>query len=209
MVLQAIVYERGSLQILDQLELPHNEKYQKISTVEDAWHAIRAMQVRGAPAIAIVAALALAVELSNRASILDGDVRDEAKAAEEGIVKKLDYLITSRPTAVNLGDAAKKLKDEIRDYGNRAGSTRSSIERAYIEAAEKMLIDDVRDNENIGRYGARWILGTSKRAQAGQNVSVITHCNTGYISFSLEAGCFMTSDPVNIGRWQRQGTVQL
>ena len=199
MVLQAILYKRGSLQILDQLELPHRDTYQKISNVEDAWHAIKTMQVRGAPAIAIVAALALAVELNNDTKTHDENVEDDAKSAEANIIKKLDYLVTSRPTAVNLGDAAKKLEDKVRCVGERAGSTRSTIECTYIVAAEKMLTDDVRDNENIGIYGAQWIMDRSETTGARQKVSVLTHCNTGYISFCRGANSFVISDPVKTG----------
>lgn len=61
--LQAIKYTRGRLDVLDQLRLPHESHYDEVSTCEEAFDCIKAMRVRGAPAIAIVAALALAVEL--------------------------------------------------------------------------------------------------------------------------------------------------
>lgn len=61
--LQAIKYERGRLDVLDQLRLPHEHHYDEVSTCEEAFDCIKSMRVRGAPAIAIVAALALAVEL--------------------------------------------------------------------------------------------------------------------------------------------------
>lgn len=61
--LQAIKYERGTLDVLDQLKLPHEHHYDEVSTCEEAFDCIKSMRVRGAPAIAIVAALALAVEL--------------------------------------------------------------------------------------------------------------------------------------------------
>ena len=180
MVLQAIIYVRGTLQILDQLELPHREIYQTVSSVEDAWHAIREMRVRGAPAIAIVAALALAIELTNRKTPeYNNGAHEDAERAENDIVKKLKYLVTSRPTAVNLADAAKKLEDVVRSARNLPGSTRSGVEEAYITAAELMLIDDVLDNKNIGRFGASWILGKSGKASTGEKLSVLTHCNTG------------------------------
>ncbi|KAL9099567.1 MAG: hypothetical protein Q9187_009479 [Circinaria calcarea] len=180
MVLQAIIYVRGTLQILDQLELPHKEVYQTISNVEDAWNAIREMRVRGAPAIAIVAALALAIELTNRQEPESDDgVPEEARRATDVIVEKLEYLVTSRPTAVNLADAAKKLENIVRSTSNSPGSTKSSVEEAYITAAELMLIDDVLDNKNIGRHGASWILDNSGKASSGEKISVLTHCNTG------------------------------
>lgn len=52
MVLQAIKYKRGKLEILDQLKLPYEEVYLDILSPQDAWAAIKNMQVRGAPAIA-------------------------------------------------------------------------------------------------------------------------------------------------------------
>jgi len=61
--LQAIRYSRGKLEVLDQLRLPHEHHYDVVSTSEEAFECIRTMKVRGAPAIAIVASLAHAVEL--------------------------------------------------------------------------------------------------------------------------------------------------
>jgi methylthioribose-1-phosphate isomerase len=55
-------YKRGELQLLDQLKLPFEFEYIPVTNCEESWKAIRAMNVRGAPAIAIAAALALAVE---------------------------------------------------------------------------------------------------------------------------------------------------
>ena len=65
--LQAIKYSRGRLDVLDQLRLPHEHHYDEVSTCEEAFDCIKSMRVRGAPAIAIVAALALAVELQRGA----------------------------------------------------------------------------------------------------------------------------------------------
>ncbi|CAM9489765.1 unnamed protein product, partial [Ectocarpus sp. 8 AP-2014] len=55
-------YTRGSLQVLNQLKLPHETEYVDVRGAEDAFDAIKTMMVRGAPLIAIVAALGLAVE---------------------------------------------------------------------------------------------------------------------------------------------------
>ena len=180
MVLQAIKYSRGKLEILDQLRLPHEEVFVDVRTVQDAWDAIHSMQVRGAPAIAIVAALSVAVCLSKG---------DETKARPETlgpgmtgsdlIVHNLRFLLTSRPTAVNLGDAVKKLVKVVETAQVKAGATYLSINEAYIQAAEQMLVDDVQDNENIGLFGADWILRHSNMIPPIGKISVITHCNTG------------------------------
>ena len=185
MVLQAIKYKRGSLQILDQLQLPHKEVYQELDTAESAWRAIKEMRVRGAPAIALVAALALAVELHSIG------VNDESSSAEEmceTIKKKLRYLVTSRPTAVNLADAAKKLGDVVSSAASSTGSKSSDVRDLYIKAAEQMLVDDVHDNERIGLYGSQWITNHSEAARS-KRFSVLTHCNTGYVSTFGTAHC--------------------
>jgi Initiation factor 2 subunit family len=176
MVLQAIRYTRGELQILDQLKLPHAEEYDHVYSSTDGWHAIKEMRTRGAPAIAIVAALSLAVELENAKL---SSIPEEVQAF---IIEKLDYLVTSRPTAVNLADAAAKLKAVVSQAASEAGTNGAAVKDAYVTAAERMLVDDVADNEGIGRHGAEWIKHQTPQGQSGQ-VSVLTHCNTGYESF--------------------------
>lgn len=174
MVLQAIRYKRGELQILDQLRLPHAEVYDEIKTSTDAWHAIKDMRTRGAPAIAIVAALALAVEVE--AIARKSELSTIAEEVEAFFQEKLDYLVTSRPTAVNLADAARKLQKVIQSAATTQDASGVSVKDAYLKAAEQMLVDDVSDNEAIGRHGAEWIL---KHASRSGQVSILTHCNTG------------------------------
>lgn len=183
MVLQAIKYQRGRLEILDQLKLPHQEVYVGITSAEEAWSAIKLMQVRGAPAIAIVATLSLAVW----GATYDPGSPTLAEKAPQFLSDKLKYLVTSRPTAVNLAEAASRLDALIWNTWNKSDKSDSAgvavIER-YIEAAEQMLVDDVKDNEKIGKYGAEWI---SLKAQAveTEKFSVLTHCNTGYRNSTL------------------------
>jgi methylthioribose-1-phosphate isomerase len=178
MVLQAIKYSRGQLEILDQLKLPHAEEYDGIYSSTDAWHAIKDMRTRGAPAIAIVAALALAVELTNTKL---SSVAEEVKIF---ITEKLDYLVTSRPTAVNLADAAGKLRKITEEAAASEGASGEAVREAYVAAAEKMLVDDVSDNENIGNHGAEWIMKNTEAGKQGP-VSMMTHCNTGCVRFCI------------------------
>ena len=174
MVLQAIKYSRGQLEILDQLKLPHAEEYDHIYSSTDAWHAIKEMRTRGAPAIAIVAALALAVELANM------KLPSVAEEVQVFIAEKLDYLVTSRPTAVNLADAAGKLRRITEIAAASEDANGDTVREAYVSAAEKMLVDDVSDNESIGKHGAEWITRNTEAGRKGP-VSMMTHCNTGYV----------------------------
>ncbi|EXJ79275.1 S-methyl-5-thioribose-1-phosphate isomerase [Capronia epimyces CBS 606.96] len=191
MVLQAIQYEPASasspptLRILDQLLLPHRTAYEAIANCEEAHAAIKQMKVRGAPAIAIVAALALAVEIGVAA--VTGKLATSPDEVREQISQRLDYLKTSRPTAVNLGDAVGKLKIVAKKAALQSGATAGSVAQAYIVAAERMLVDDVSDNKAIGEHGARWIeentaAGRQRRGDKTCGLQVLTHCNTGSLA---------------------------
>lgn len=160
MTLQAIKYDKNTkkLEILDQLKLPHETVYVPIENVLEAHRAIKDMVVRGAPAIAIVAVLALASELS-----LSGKTFND-----EEIIEKLDYLVTSRPTAVNLSQACNSLKKKLKNG------------ESVIDAAEKMIDDDISDNKNIGKHGSQWIRQQLENPQ--EKFSVLTICNTGSLA---------------------------
>jgi methylthioribose-1-phosphate isomerase len=201
MVLQAIRYEPASatsgptLEILDQLQLPHRTTYVTVSNCEEAHAAIKQMKVRGAPAIAIVAALALAVEIGSQ--VLAKSLASDANDCKDHIAQRLDYLKTSRPTAVNLGDAVGKLKIVTKKAALQPEATGQSVAHAYMVAAEQMLVDDVADNKAIGEHGARWIeehtvAGKKRKADGSQQLEVLTHCNTGYAHQDRWSGDLLT-----------------
>lgn len=171
--LQAIRYHRGSLQLLDQRKLPLDTIYLEIRDAAEGWEAIREMVVRGAPAIAIAAALSLAVETSK----LDGFSGTPDEAASF-LKKKLDYLVSSRPTAVNLSDAATKLTQIVNNSAATATDA-NKVFLAYMEAAEIMLEDDVASNKAIGSHGSSFIQNQQKD---NKKLSVLTHCNTGSLA---------------------------
>ncbi|RDL36623.1 Methylthioribose-1-phosphate isomerase [Venustampulla echinocandica] len=209
--LQAIKYEKGKLQVLDQLKLPHEFVYDDVSTCEEAFDCIKAMRMMkpGAPAIAIVAALALAVELEHKK-----DATEQKLETVKYINSRLDYLMGSRPTAVDLSNAIKLLKKKTQEAA--ASSTTpdqtlacSHVRQAYIEVAEKILEDDHATNLAIGRYGAEYLrwqqmpiltpvneddelryFTTSPPGTQGapdrtyRKLSVLTHCNTGSLATS-------------------------
>jgi methylthioribose-1-phosphate isomerase len=189
MVLQAIRYQPAtnsrapSLEILDQLALPHQSTYLHIHNCEDAHTAIKQMRVRGAPAIAIVAALALAVEIGN-ARQTTGKLPSGAASVRSLIGERLEYLQTSRPTAVNLADAVGKLKIIVQKEALEQGATGETVAQRYILAAEVMLVHDVEDNKAIGRHGAKWIqehtvAGRRRSLEKSGELKTLTHCNTG------------------------------
>ncbi|KAJ9183731.1 hypothetical protein P3X46_007543 [Hevea brasiliensis] len=172
--LQSICYKRGFLQLLDQRKLPLETVYLDIRDASDGWSAIREMVVRGAPAIAIAAALSLAVEVFANLDHFNGTSEDAASF----LFKKLEYLVSSRPTAVNLSDAVTKLKEVISKTAATASESKD-VFQAYIEAAEIMLEDDVASNKAIGSHGATFIQNQLKNSDW---LSILTHCNTGSLA---------------------------
>ncbi|XP_004635691.1 methylthioribose-1-phosphate isomerase, partial [Octodon degus] len=174
MALESIRYKPGSLQVLNQLLLPQQSLYEAVVSVQQAWEAIRAMKVRGAPAIALVGCLSLAVELRSGAggpgpAELAAFVRD-----------RLSLLVTARPTAVNMARAARDLGAAAAQEAARDGATEEAVRERVIRYAEDMLEKDLRDNRSIGDLGAYHLL--DRAAPQGGKVSVLTHCNTGTLA---------------------------
>ncbi|XP_062966757.1 methylthioribose-1-phosphate isomerase [Cynocephalus volans] len=174
MPLEAIRYSRGSLHILDQLLLPQQSHYEAVDSVHRAWEAIRAMKVRGAPAIALVGCLSLAVELQAGAG------GPGLAALVDFVRDKLSFLVTARPTAVNMARAARDLADAAAQEAEREGATEEVVRERVIRYAEDMLEKDLRDNRSIGDLGARHLL--ERVAPRGGKVIVLTHCNTGALA---------------------------
>ena len=135
------------------------------------------MAVRGAPALAIVGMLSLAVEVQKEAWLASQSYAD-VKAAIES---RLRYLVEARPTAVNLQRAATMVQAAI-----DAEHTSNAVINAVTLTAEGLLSKDKEDNERIGQYGADWI---RQRCTTSLRLRILTHCNTG----SLATTCYGTA----------------
>jgi len=183
--LQSLIYsnEGGSnpkLSVLDQLLVPHEKIYVPVPDVEAAWSVIRTMQIRGAPLIAIVACLGLSVDLATKPETVSQ--LNELSSSKDNVLafvqKKMEYLKTSRPTAVNLFNAMDELNDAIQS----AGDTKDEIVQTVISYAEFMLKRDVSDNKAIGNNGAKDILENLPAERASKSVRLVTICNTGSLA---------------------------
>ncbi|XP_055680047.1 methylthioribose-1-phosphate isomerase [Lutzomyia longipalpis] len=172
MSLQSIRYDKGSLEILDQLLLPVQSKYITVKGVEDGWRVINKMQVRGAPAIAIVGCLSLAVEIYP-------EEYESKKTLRQEIEGKLNYLVSSRPTAVNMKGAAEEMISLANDLAKDEAISVGEMKQRFLAATEAMLQKDISDNMAIGSHGAAAIL--SNVAGDGP-IRVLTHCNTGSLA---------------------------
>jgi S-methyl-5-thioribose-1-phosphate isomerase len=159
------------------------------------------MQIRGAPLIAIVAVLGLAVDLHKYSSELDqiettmirsthgGDPEQQLEACADAVYAyiqgKMDYIATSRPTAVNLFNALSELKDKVweaktNDSSPPTTSARQRMVQAICEHGEFMLQRDIADCLEIGKHGANEILKDRRHDELP--VTVMTICNTGKLA---------------------------
>jgi len=184
-MLESVTYSRDGnnikVSVLDQLLLPKKTEYVEISNVELAWQVIRKMQIRGAPLIAVVAALGLAVEFTADTKTVAElkSVEADSEKVLSVLEKNLEYLKTSRPTAVNLFNAMEELlakaKEAIMvDDGQTPGQRLIDCVVAY---AEMCLARDISDNKSIGRHGADCILEGKE-----DSVKLLTICNTGSLA---------------------------
>ena len=164
---QNIRYDRKAeaLYIIDQTLLPGEEKEIRLQTIDEMVEAIRALRVRGAPAIGICAAYCMYV--------LAKSIRTEDRPT---FLKRLsDYgqqLDAARPTAVNLGWA---IREMMRTALEHVHDTRGQMLDALYERAVAIHEDDIAKCRAISEYG----LSLLKEGDG-----VLTHCNAGPLATS-------------------------
>jgi methylthioribose-1-phosphate isomerase len=149
-----------SVRIIDQTRLPWALEIVRLTDVSEVAHAVRSMQVRGAPLIGAAAAYGLCLGLRQDPS----SVAMEHDAA---------LLAETRPTAINLRWALERMLTRLR---NTPAEQRERV--AYQEAAA-IADEDVAQNEAIGRHGLPLI---EQAAKPGQRVNILTHCNAGWLA---------------------------
>lgn len=158
--LKTIEWTNNCARIVDQTALPSKLVYKDISTAEDMVEAIKVLRIRGAPAIGVAAAFGLYLGIRD---VPDSATPDAFHAIME---RKADLLISSRPTAVNLAWAVRRMMETARS----SGSSIADKKKALLDAAQKILEEDRQMCLAIGRYGYELI----KECKA-----VLTHCNAG------------------------------
>jgi len=153
---------RGTrLELIDQRALPGRLEYVSCTNAAEVAEAIRAMVVRGAPAIGCAAAFGIALEGRRQQ---DRPPR-EFETAMEAAFKTL---AASRPTAVNLFWALERMRGVL-----AAKHDPKSAAAKLAEAALALFVADVEANRAIGRAGAD---------RVPDGARVLTHCNTGALA---------------------------
>lgn len=144
-------------------------------------------KIRGAPAIASLAALSVAQHLTRglRARPVP-DYLQSRDALKLHVDKILAYLFTSRPTAVNLGAATRRLTKLLND-STAAGKDPRSITEELIAESKAVADEDVGRNKEMAKWAGEWLLQRvqERGLDISQGVNVLTICNTGSLATSV------------------------
>jgi methylthioribose-1-phosphate isomerase len=151
--------------LIDQLALPHEERYVTCTTWREVAACISDMTVRGAPAIGVAAAGALALA-AREACRVEPEARDRFEALLD---EAAAGLAATRPTAVNLTWAI----EQMRATWRRCAVAPAECWLTLLARAREIHDDDVRRCLAIGAHGAELF---------GSGVRILTHCNAGALA---------------------------
>jgi methylthioribose-1-phosphate isomerase len=166
---KTIEWTDGGVRMIDQTRLPAEEVYRTCRDYREVAEAIRAMVIRGAPAIGIAAAMGIALGVKQSAARTVAALRAEFESIADTISK-------TRPTAVNLFWAVKRMREVLEKTLAAAGSEVGKLAAArarLVEEAQRVLAEDIAVNQAIGRHGVALL------PEAG---TVLTHCNAGALA---------------------------
>jgi methylthioribose-1-phosphate isomerase len=159
---KALAWQGDHLLILNQTKLPFEEQYREVRSYTEVAETIKNMEIRGAPAIGAAAAYGYALGAL--------EFEGEAEGLPEHMDKVKTVLAATRPTAVNLFWALRKMEDKYRELQNQ---DLAKIRQVLIEEANLIAEDDRRMNRLIGEYGNTLV---------PENANILTHCNTGTLA---------------------------
>ena len=151
--------------IIDQTQLPNRLVYLELDELEDCYQAIKKLQIRGAPAIGIFAGYSMYVLSQKYADLPYEQFLEKFRMQKE-------YLYASRPTAVNLGWALKRVEKVVLDNKDLPVS---EIVTLVGREAKAIHQEDIEMCLKICEYGLTLLKDGD---------GVLTHCNTGPLATS-------------------------
>ncbi len=154
---------RGTVRLIDQTRLPTEEVYLECRDFPAVFHAIRSMQVRGAPAIGVAAAMGMALG----AQAIRAETFPAFRAELERLAREM---VTARPTAVNLAWAVRRI---LRCAEKHRDLPVPAIQDALVREACLMKEEDIAINRAMGQHG---------QALLPDGGRVLTHCNAGALA---------------------------
>jgi len=152
--------EAERVAIIDQTRLPFEFHTLRLGSCEEVAHAIRSMQVRGAPLIGATAAYGMALAMS-------------ANASDANLAHAADVLAKTRPTAINLCWALRRMTRVL-----QALVPPVRADAAWKEA-QAIADEDIALNLAIGQHGLALLREVAKRKT---EVNILTHCNAGWLA---------------------------
>jgi len=160
---ETLRWHEGRLEMIDQRVLPAEFQYLSYHGAADTAEGIRSMVVRGAPAIGCAAAYGVAMEAQRLRSL-------ETPAFTSALTHAIEILAASRPTAVNLFWALKRMRAKWDSLQTRSPG---EIADVLLEEAHEILVEDIRINRKMGAFGAELLADGAR---------VLTHCNAGALA---------------------------
>lgn len=159
--------DKKSIIILDQTLLPNETKYLSLDKAEDIWEAIYKLRVRGAPAIGVTGGYAYYI-LADQA-----DTEDMDEFVSQ-CTKNMEYINSSRPTAVNLSWALNRMHSVL--LSEKEGKSVAWMKERLMKEADAIREEDIQISRNIGAYGFELL------EKLGKGVGIMTHCNAGTLA---------------------------
>jgi methylthioribose-1-phosphate isomerase len=158
----------GFLELVDQRKLPAEFVKLQCWDIETLFDAIKTLAVRGAPAIGVSAAYGLVLALQKI------DTRCSMTDTLEALKKAADYLASSRPTAVNLFWALKRVHEKAEEFvAAQPNSTIQFLRETVLAEANAIYQEDVDMCRRIGENGQKFIK---------DGAGILTHCNAGALA---------------------------
>jgi methylthioribose-1-phosphate isomerase len=153
--------------VIDQKKLPFFFETKKLTSVDEIYSAIEDMTVRGAPLIG--AAGAFGIYLATLEITSHTDIREHLTNAAR-------YLISCRPTAVNLSWAVNYVMGDLKN-----DLQAKSLSEKALAAVTEICEMEKENCRRIGRHGLKLIESISKKKK-GEPVNILTHCNAGWLA---------------------------
>jgi methylthioribose-1-phosphate isomerase len=155
----------ASVKVIDQEKLPFSFEIKELISHTQVYNAIYRMTVRGAPVIGAAGAFGMYLATLQMKGNWDRYLKDAGQ-----------YLISCRPTAVNLSWAVKRSLAALEGLTDR-----DEIQKAALRVALEICELEVENCRAIGGYGVELIEEISRR-KGGQPVNILTHCNAGWLA---------------------------
>ncbi|HPC38266.1 MAG TPA: S-methyl-5-thioribose-1-phosphate isomerase [Exilispira sp.] len=174
MKFNTIMWEDEKIKIIDQTKLPESEVIIELDSVEKVIEAIKELRVRGAPLIGVAGAYAAAIAAKELLGVHIVDL----SIYKELLFEKIDKILNSRPTAVNLKnclDVVKKTILEVLsvDIEKPLTTVKKEIYENILYVAKKLHQEDEKICESIGIFGNELIKDGDV---------ILTHCNAGSLA---------------------------